>query len=173
MTPNDLKSLIRDIPDFPQPGILFRDLTPLMADSRALGAVTDLLAERYRDRKIDKIVGIEARGFIFAAPLAVALGVGFVPARKPGKLPWHCIEESYELEYGCNTIVVHEDAVAPGEKVLIVDDLIATGGTLAATANLVKRLGGEVVEICCIVELEALEGRKQLGGVPMHTLIKY
>jgi adenine phosphoribosyltransferase len=169
----DLKALIRDVPDFPQPGIVFKDLTPLMADPRALAAVTDQLAQRYRDRHLDRIVGIDARGFIFGAPLAVALGVGFVPARKPGKLPWTTVEESYTLEYGTNTIAMHKDAVAPGQSVLIVDDLIATGGTLAATASLVRKLGGEVAEIAAIVELTFLGGRKLLGDTPVHVLIQY
>jgi adenine phosphoribosyltransferase len=169
----DLKALIRDVPDFPKPGILFRDLTPLLADPRALGYVTDQLADRYRDRKLDKIVGIEARGLVFGAPLAVALGVGFVPARKPGKLPYRTVEESYALEYGSNTIAMHEDAIVSGERVLVIDDLIATGGTLAATVNLVRRLGGEVVEICTIVELTFLEGRKLLGKTPIYTMIQY
>jgi adenine phosphoribosyltransferase len=171
--PMDLKALIRDVPDFPQPGILFRDLTPLLADPRGLRAVVDRLADRYRDRKLDKIVGIEARGFIFGAPLAMALGVGFVPARKPGKLPYRVIQEGYSLEYGTNMIVMHEDAVVKGEKVLIVDDLIATGGTLAAVCKLVTRLGGEVAEVAAVVELTFLEGRKLLGSTPVYSMIQY
>jgi adenine phosphoribosyltransferase len=169
----DLKALIRDVPDFPSPGIIFKDLTPLLGDPHALAAVTDQLAARYRDRRIDRIVGIDARGFIFGAPLAVALGVGFAPARKPGKLPWQTVEETYTLEYGANTIAMHKDAVASGEKVLVVDDLIATGGTLAATCNLVRKLGGEVAEIAAIVELTFLNGRKRFGNTPVHVLIQY
>lgn len=169
----DFRSLIRDIPDFPKPGILFRDITPLLADPLALRAITDLLAERYRDQGIQKIVGIESRGFIFGAPLACALGVGFVPARKPGKLPYKQIEESYTLEYGSNTIAMHEDAIAKGERILIVDDLIATGGSLNATCQLVERLGGDVAEIVTIIELTGLKGVDQLGGRPFYSLIQY
>ena len=169
----DFKTLIRDVPDFPEPGILFRDITPLLADPNALAAVTDQLADRYRDKKIDKIVGIESRGFIFGAPLACALGVGLVPARKPGKLPYKTVEESYTLEYGTNTICMHEDAVTKGDRVLVIDDLIATGGTLAATCNLVEKLGGEITEIAAIIELTFLNGRKLIGDRPLHVLIEY
>lgn len=169
----DLKSLIRDVPDFPKPGIIFKDITPLLAEPRALGMVTDQLAERYQDRAFDKVMGIESRGFIFGAPLAQALGVGFVPVRKPGKLPWKTIEQSYALEYGTNTIELHEDALAPGEKVLIVDDLIATGGSLKAACELVERLGGEVAEIATIIELEFLAGREQIKDYPFFSLMKF
>jgi adenine phosphoribosyltransferase len=169
----DFRSLIRDVPDFPKPGILFRDITPLLGDPRALTEVTDLLAHRYAEVGIDKIVAIESRGFLFAAPLACRLGVGLVPARKPGKLPFESIEETYELEYGANAICLHVDAVKKGERVLVLDDLIATGGTLAATCRLVERLGAEIVEVATIIELTALEGRKVLGNRPFYTLIQY
>ena len=169
----DLKALIRDIPDFPQPGIMFKDIAPLLGDPGALGYVTAQLTERYREAKIDKVVGIESRGFIFGAPLAVALCAGFVPARKPGKLPFTVIDESYALEYGTNTITMHVDAISPGERVLIVDDVIATGGTLEATCKLVERLGGVVVEIATIVELSFLSGREKLPGRAIHALVTY
>lgn len=169
----DYKQLIRDIPDFPKPGILFRDITPLLADHQAMAQMIDELTGRYRDQPIDKIVGIESRGFIFGMPLALRLGVGFVPARKPGKLPFATIEESYELEYGVNTITMHEDAIHSGDRVLVVDDLIATGGTAAATCKLVERLGGVVAEVLAIIELEFLDGRKLVEGRPFHSLIRF
>jgi len=169
----DFHALIRAIPDFPSPGILFRDITPLLADPRALTALTEQLAARYREAGIRKVVGIESRGFIFGAPLACALGAGFVPARKPGKLPHSIIEESYDLEYGSNTIAMHVDAIEPGEKVVIIDDLIATGGTFGAAAKLVERLGGQIVEVVAIIELTALGGRKALGDRPFYSVVRY
>ncbi len=168
-----IRALIRDIPDFPKPGILFRDITPLLADARGLTLVTEFLTERYRGRAIDKIIGIESRGLIFSAPVAVALGVGLVPARKPGKLPFKTVEADYALEYGCNQICMHVDAIEPGERVLIIDDLIATGGTIAATAQLVERLGGTVEEIATVIELEFLKGRDQLAGRPFFSMLSY
>ena len=169
----DFRALIRDVPDFPLPGILFRDITPLLADPAALAGVTDLLARRYRPQNIQKIVAIESRGFLFGAPLACALGVGLVPVRKPGKLPYKTVEESYTLEYGSNTICMHVDALARGERALVIDDLIATGGTLAATCNLVERLGAELVEVAAIVELTELNGRALLGSRSVYSLIQY
>lgn len=169
----DLAGLIRDVPDFPSPGILFKDITPLLGHPGALGTVIDQLALRYRSLKIDKIIGIESRGFIFAAPLACALGIGFVPARKPGKLPFHVESEEYTLEYGTSQIAMHVDGVRPGERVVVLDDVIATGGTLAATVKLARRLGAEVVETCCLVELDFLNGRALLGATPLHTLIHF
>lgn len=169
----DFKSLIRDVPDFPSPGILFRDITPLLADPAALSQVTAMLAERYRPMNIQKIVGIESRGFVFGAPLACALGIGFVPARKPGKLPFKVVSEEYTLEYGTNTITMHVDALKPGERVVVVDDLIATGGTLAATCRLANRLGAQVVEAWCLVELAFLNGRAAMGETPLHTTLCY
>lgn len=169
----DLRTLIRDVPDFPSPGILFRDITPLLAHPQGLREVTDHLLTRYASYRLDKVVGIESRGFIFGAPVAEALSVGFIPARKPGKLPWTALEESYALEYGTNTLCVHADAIAPGERVLIIDDVIATGGTLAAARRLVERLGGEVVEITTIVELTFLKGRNVIPDVPFYSMLQY
>lgn len=169
----DLRTLIRDIPDFPEPGILFRDITPLLANPEGLKEVNRLLVERYRDRRIDKVVGIESRGFIFGAPLALALGAGFIPARKPGKLPHKTVEETYTLEYGSNILTMHEDGIEDGEQILVVDDLLATGGTLGATCNLIERLRGEIVEVAVLIELTALGGRDNLGGRPFHTLLQY
>ena len=169
----DFRSLIREVPDFPSPGILFRDITPLLADPQALNEVVELLVERYRNAGIQKIVGIESRGFIFGAPLACRLGAGFVPARKLGKLPHQVIQESYDLEYGVSTLTMHVDAIKPGEKVLVIDDLIATGGTIAATCKLVERLGGEIVEVASIIELAFLNGREKLGNRPFFTVMQF
>lgn len=169
----DLKSKIRAIPDFPKPGILFYDITTLLADPAASREVIDRLAEPYADQKVDKVVGIESRGFIFGAPLAERLGVGFVPVRKPGKLPAESIEESYDLEYGANTLCIHKDAIAPGERVLVIDDLLATGGTMAATAKLIQRLEGEIVALACVIELLFLNGREKLKGLPVFSVLTY
>jgi adenine phosphoribosyltransferase len=169
----ELENMIRDVSDFPSPGIIFKDITPLLSDPAAFNHVQKQLADRYSDMKIDKVVGIESRGFIFAPPLALDLEAGFIPARKPGKLPWKTIEESYSLEYGTNTICMHTDAITPGERVLVIDDLLATGGTMAATCSLIENLGGVIVEICTIIELGFLEGRKLIESWPFHTLIKY
>jgi adenine phosphoribosyltransferase len=166
-----LKALIRDVPDFPLPGILFRDVTPLLRHPRGLADVVDAFAARYRGRGVDAVVGIESRGFLFGAPLAVALGVGFVPVRKPGKLPADRISQSYELEYGTNTLEIHRDALLPGESVVVVDDLLATGGTAQAAASLVRALGAHVVELAFVVELALLRGRERLGDDPVHSLI--
>lgn len=168
-----LKSLIRDVPDFPLPGILFRDVTPLLRDPRGLAQVVDALADRYRGQGIDVVAGIESRGFMFGAPLAVALGTGFVPIRKLGKLPAEKITREYALEYGTNSLEIHRDAVRPGERVLLVDDLLATGGTARAAASLVEELGGEVVETAFVIELAFLNGRAVLDGRPVHALLEY
>jgi adenine phosphoribosyltransferase len=168
-----LRAAIRDIPDFPQPGILFRDITPLLADAGALRLTVDLLAAAWRGDALDYIVGIESRGFLFGMPLAYALGTGFVPVRKAGKLPSATITEAYSLEYGTNTVEVHADAVQPGQRVLVVDDLLATGGTAAATVTLLRRLGAEVVGVAFVIELATLGGRARLGDVPTQTLISY
>ena len=168
-----LKEIIRDVPDFPKPGILFKDITTLLKDREALARAIDLLADRYRGRGINKVVGIESRGFIFAPAVAYLVGAGFVPVRKPGKLPAETLSASYELEYGTDTLEIHRDALEPGEKVLIVDDLIATGGTAAAVAGMVEELGAELVEIAFLIELTFLDGRSKLGGRPVHTMIKY
>src|SRR3989454_5443165 len=159
----ELKGLIRDIPDFPQPGIVFRDITPLLADENAFSSVIDLIVVHYGRGNIDKVVGIEARGFILASPVAYHFGAGFIPVRKEGKLPWDSEREEYALEYGTATLEIHKDAIGPGERVLIVDDVLATGGTARATARLVERLGGKVIGIACLIELSFLKGRQSLG----------
>jgi adenine phosphoribosyltransferase len=168
-----LKALIRDVPDFPMPGILFRDVTPLLRDPRGLAQVVDAFAERYRGQGIDAVAGIESRGFIFGTPLALALGVGFVPIRKLGKLPADKISREYALEYGTNSLEVHRDAVRPGERVLLVDDLLATGGTARAAAELLEELGAQVVEAAFVIELAFLNGRAALDGRPAHALLAY
>ncbi|HWG62836.1 MAG TPA: adenine phosphoribosyltransferase [Streptosporangiaceae bacterium] len=164
-----VKSLIRDIPDYPQPGIVFKDITPLLADGAALRAVVSALAAGHEG--VSKVAGIEARGFILAASVACQLGAGFIPVRKAGKLPGPTYAESYELEYGSATIEVHQDAFSPGERVLIVDDVLATGGTAAATAELVRRAGAEVTGIVVILELGFLSGRSKLGGQQVRSLL--
>lgn len=170
---NDLKSYIREVPDYPKPGILFYDITTLLKDANGLRQVIDELANLYAGQQIDKVVGIESRGFIFAPSLAMRLNAGFVPIRKPGKLPAPTISESYALEYGTDTIEIHQDAIAPGERVLIVDDLIATGGTAVAAANLIQKLGGTVAGLGFIVELTFLNGRQKLAGHDVRALITY
>jgi len=168
-----LKELIRAIPDFPTQGILFRDVTPLLRDAGALREVVHLLAERYRDAGVDAVAGIESRGFIFGAPLAVELGVGFVPIRKLGKLPAEKIRREYSLEYGVNVLEMHADAVRPGERVLLVDDLLATGGTARAGAELLRELGAEVMAVAFLIELEFLQGRAALDGLDVYAMLKY
>jgi adenine phosphoribosyltransferase len=170
---SSLRELVRDIPDWPQPGIVFRDITPLLAAPDAFTLAVDALAAPFADEEIDKVLGVEARGFVLAAPLAYRRGAGFVPVRKAGKLPWEIEREEYELEYGTDLLEVHRDAVHPGERVLIVDDVIATGGTAAATARLVEKLGGTVVGLTFLLELVALGGRAQLGGRRLHAVLKY
>lgn len=169
----DLREFVRDVPDFPKPGILFRDITPLLADGRALETCLAALEERARKLAPDVVVGIESRGFIFGVPLASRLGVGFVPVRKPGKLPARTVAESYALEYGEDSIEIHEDALARGERVLVVDDLLATGGTASAAARLVRRLGAELVGLLFVIELGALGGREKLAGEHAQALIRY
>ncbi len=169
----DLKALIRDIPDFPKPGILFRDITTLLQNPDGLRYTIDLMAEKCADLQPDYILGMESRGFIFGPPLAYKLGTGFVPVRKPGKLPAAVHAVEYELEYGTDSLEMHQDALHEGAKVLIVDDLIATGGTAAATAQLVEQTGAEVIGFGFIVELLALEGRQKLPAVPVVTLVEY
>lgn len=163
---------IRDVPNFPKEGIVFKDITTLLKNGPVFQNLIQELTERYRPYDLDKIVGIESRGFIFGAPLSANLGVGFVPARKPGKLPAETVKEEYELEYGTDAIEIHKDAISPGDKVLIIDDLIATGGTARAAANLVKQLGGEVVELFFLIELSFLKGRDLLSEFPVYTLIQ-
>ena len=169
----NLASLVRDIPDFPEPGIVFKDITPVLADHGAFSELVAALAEEYRQLPIDKVAGIEARGFTLAAPVAVELGAGFVPLRKPGKLPWTTINQSYNLEYGTDALEMHVDAIGAGEQVLIVDDVIATGGTAAAAVNLIERVGGKVVGLAVFIELGFLNGRAAIDGVPFHALIRY
>ena len=169
----DLKQHIRGVPDFPKPGIVFRDITPLLRDARALAEVEDRLVQAFLDDGVTAVVGIESRGFIFGASVARRLGVGFVPARKAGKLPAERIAESYALEYGEAVLEIHTDAVRPGDRVLIVDDLLATGGTAAAAARLVERLGATVAGLAFVVELSFLNGRKPLAGRKIVALVDY
>lgn len=169
----DLNKLIRDIPDFPKPGIIFKDITPLLADSEAFKKVVDDLAERFAGEKIDLVLGAEARGFIFAAPIAAKIGAGFVPVRKPGKLPYKTVSESFELEYGSDSFEMHEDAIPEGSRVLIIDDLLATGGTAEAMVKLVKKQGGEMVGLGFVIELGFLNGRSKLEGQRAEALLRY
>jgi adenine phosphoribosyltransferase len=168
-----IKALIRDVPDFPQEGIVFKDITPLLADEVAFSSVIDLIVVHFGRGAVDKVVGIEARGFILASPVAYHFGAGFVPVRKKDKLPWETESAEYELEYGSATLEIHKDGIDPGERVLIVDDVLATGGTARATAELVERIGGKVVGIACLLELSFLNGRSQLEGHDLFTLISY
>ena len=170
---DDLKKLIREVPDYPKPGILFYDLTTLLKDKRGFQKLVDKLCDHYADRKVDVVVGIEARGFIFAPALAYRLGAGFVPVRKPKKLPAKTAMVSYQLEYGTDTLEIHEDAIQPGQSVLISDDLLATGGTAAATVKLVMALGGVVNGAAFAVELTFLKGRSKLPGLDVFSLIQY
>lgn len=171
--PDYLAGFVRDIPDFPKPGVTFKDITPLLADHAAFASMIDRLAEAFRGRPIHRVLGIEARGFIVAAPVAYRFGAGFTPVRKAGKLPWQVEQEEYVLEYGTDLLEIHTDAVAPGERVLIIDDVLATGGTAAATARLVERLGAEVVGFGFIMELAFLKGREKLEGRDIVSLLTY
>jgi len=168
-----LKSLIRTVPDFPKPGILFYDITTLLKDNRGLAALIDGLAEQFMDKKPDLVLGIEARGFIFGPALAYRLNCGFVPVRKPKKLPAEVISKNYSLEYGTNTLEMHKDAIKPGQRVVIVDDLLATGGTMGATIDLVKQLRGEIAGLGFVVELDFLKGREKLKGYEIFSLLNY
>lgn len=168
-----LRSLIRSIPDFPIPGILFRDVTPLLKDAGGFRAAIDLMSAPYKDAHVDYVVAIEARGYILGAPIAYELGAGFIPVRKPGKLPFDKINVDYELEYGNNTLEMHADAVANGERVLVVDDLLATGGTAAATGQLLRKFGAHVVGFAFLIELTALNGRAKLPGYDIRSFITY
>ena len=169
----DLKSLIREVPDFPKQGINFKDITTLLKDGKALKTVIDIFAERFENTKPDLVVGAESRGFLFGAPLAYKLGAGFVLVRKPGKLPAPVTKVTYDLEYGKDSLEIHLDAIQPGQKVLIVDDLLATGGTVSATAELVKKLGGEIVGCAFLIELDFLRGRDKLSGYDVFSLLHY
>jgi adenine phosphoribosyltransferase len=168
-----LKALVRDVPDFPQEGIVFKDITPLLADPLAFSQVIDLIVVHYGRGNVDKVVGIEARGFILASPVAYHFGAGFIPVRKADKLPWETESAEYALEYGTATIEIHKDAVASGERVLIVDDVLATGGTARAAAQLVERIGGKVVGIACLIELGFLNGRTRVEEYDLFTLLTY
>jgi adenine phosphoribosyltransferase len=170
---SDLKKLIREVPDFPKPGILFYDITTLLKDKAGLRAVIDALQAQYQRAGIDTVLGVEARGFIFAPALALALGAGFVPVRKPKKLPAETVAVSYQLEYGTDTLEIHKDAIQPGQNVLILDDLLATGGTAAAVAKLVEKLGGRVAGLGFVVELDFLHGREKLEGYEVFSLLHY
>ena len=173
VTVGDLEAAIRNVPDFPQPGIQFKDITPVLGDARLFAGAIDLMASRHADAGIDACVGIDARGFIFAAAAAKQLGTGFVPVRKKGKLPWKTHEESYSLEYGEATVAIHQDALQPGTRVLLLDDLLATGGTAAAAVKLLEKIGAEIVEIGFLIELGFLNGREKMNGAPINSLITY
>jgi len=167
------KRLVRDVPDFPKKGIVFKDITPVLANPQAFREVIDALAARYRAKGVDRVLAIESRGFLFGSALAYALGVGLVIVRKPGKLPWKCVREEYALEYGKDTLEMHVDAVGPGQKILVVDDLLATGGTAEAVGRLVARQGAQVLEYAFVVELGFLKGRARLGQERVYSLIEY
>ncbi len=169
----DVRALIRDVPDFPKKGIVFKDITPVLADAAMFRRVIDAFVARWKGERIDKVVGIESRGFIFAAPLAYALGAGFTIVRKPGKLPWEVIREAYALEYGEATLELHVDAVGPGERVLVVDDVLATGGTADAVGRLVARQGADLVSFSFLVELAFLNGARRLGPGKVHALLSF
>ncbi len=172
-TPTEIASAIRNVPDFPKPGIQFKDITPLLADARLFSGSIDLMIGNFKPGMVDAVVGIDARGFIFAAAAAARLQAGFVPVRKKGKLPYHTHEEQYDLEYGTATVAVHVDALKPGSRVLLIDDLLATGGTAAAAAALVQKLGAEILEISFLIELKFLEGRRKLQGHSVRSLVSY
>lgn len=169
----ELKQYIRNIPDFPKKGILFRDITTLIGDKDKFKEVINTLADRYADKKIDVVLAVESRGFIFGGALAYKLGAGFVPVRKKGKLPYKTYKASYSLEYGEDTLEIHEDAIKPGERVLLIDDLLATGGTVGAVTELVKKLKGKIIEVALIIELEDLKGRSRLKDFPVYSMIQY
>lgn len=170
---DDIKSKIRNVPDFPKPGINFKDITPLLADAQAFKTVIECLAHRYRGKSLDLIVGIESRGFIFATALAYALGVGFIPVRKKGKLPFKTLSVEYALEYGTDHVEIHADAIATGKRILVMDDLLATGGTAKAACDLIEKTGGRVVECAFVIELGFLNGRDRLKGREIFSLVQY
>jgi adenine phosphoribosyltransferase len=172
-TAAEIEAAIRNVPDFPKPGIQFKDITPVLADARLFSGCIDLLVGNYKPGDVDAVVGIDARGFIFAAAAAARLHAGFVPVRKKGKLPHRTLEQSYDLEYGTNTVAIHEDALKPGERVLLIDDLLATGGTAAAAAALVDRIGGRILEVAFLIELSFLQGRAKLPGHQVRSLVVY
>jgi adenine phosphoribosyltransferase len=173
VTPAEIEAAIRNVPDFPKTGIQFKDITPVLADARLFSGAIDLLTEKFSPGSIDAVVGIDARGFIFAAAAAKKLNAGFVPVRKKGKLPFTTIEQEYALEYGNATVAMHTDALKPGARVLLIDDLLATGGTSSAAAALVRQLGGKILEAGFLIELKFLNGRSKLDGLPIRALISY
>jgi len=173
LTIDDLKGKIRDIPDFPKPGVVFKDITPLLADAQAFRTAVDMIGDRYRDLEVGAVVGIEARGFIIGSALAYKLGVGHVVIRKAGKLPYKTHQAVYQLEYGTDTLEIHEDAIRPGTPVIIADDVLATGGTVATAIDLVKKLGGEIIELAFLVELTFLQGRARINHYPLFSLLQY
>ncbi len=173
LSPADIAHAIRNVPDFPKPGIQFKDITPVLADARLFAGAVDLLTQNFKPGSVDAVVGIDARGFIFAAAAAVKLQAGFIPVRKKGKLPYKTYEQNYALEYGAATVAIHVDALKPGSRVLLVDDLLATGGTAAAAAQLVEKLGANILEIGFLIELSFLNGRDKLKGYPIRSLVTY
>jgi len=173
VTPAEIEAAIRNVPDFPKPGIQFKDITPVLADARLFAGAIDLLTENFAPGSVDAVVGIDARGFIFAAAAAVKLNAGFVPVRKKGKLPYNTHEQDYALEYGTATVAMHIDALKPGARVLLIDDLLATGGTSAAAVALVKKLGAEILEASFLIELKFLNGREKLKGFPIRSIVVY
>lgn len=173
VTAAEIARAIRNVPDFPKPGIQFKDITPVLADARLFAGAIDLLTAPFAPGTVDAVVGIDARGFIFAAAAATKLQAGFVPVRKKGKLPWQTIEQDYALEYGHGTVAIHTDALRPGARVLLIDDLLATGGTSSAAAALVQKAGGRIVEMAFVIELKFLHGRDQLKGLPIRSLVVY
>ncbi|RKG64511.1 adenine phosphoribosyltransferase [Corallococcus sp. CA054B] len=170
---SDLQAVLRDVPDFPKPGIVFKDITPMLADPRLFGRVVNAMSAPFRGQHITKVVGVESRGFLLGAPIALALEAGFVPARKPGKLPHKCIVERYSLEYGADGVEMHEDAILKDERVLVVDDVLATGGTADATGRLVSRLGGQIVGYSFLITLDFLEGAKRLGPDKVTSVLRF
>ena len=172
-TPAKSNAAIRNVPDFPKPGIQFKDITPVLADARLFAGAIDLLTEKFKPGRVDAVVGIDARGFIFAAAAAMKLHAGFVPVRKKGKLPYQTHEQDYALEYGSATVAMHVDALKPGARVLLIDDLLATGGTAAAAAALVKKLGAQILEAAFLIELKFLNGREKLKGFPVRSIMVY
>jgi adenine phosphoribosyltransferase len=173
MSTESMQDLIRSIPDYPNPGVTFRDITPLLGDGPAFREAISQITERFSESNIQRVIGVEARGFILGAPIAVALGAGFVPVRKAGKLPWAVVREEYDLEYGSDKLEIHRDAIHPGERILVVDDVLATGGTAAATCRLVSALGGDIVALAVLIELPFLEGRAKLDGITVESLFTY
>lgn len=173
VTPAEIERAIRDIPDFPKAGILFKDITPVLADARLFSGAIDLLTENVAPGSIDAVVGIDARGFIFAAAAATQLKAGFIPVRKKGKLPYQTLEQDYALEYGHATVAIHTDALKPGARVLLIDDLLATGGTAGAAVELIQKIGAHIVELAFLIELKFLNGRDKLKGLPIRSLVVY